>query len=235
MTMVPDLQIVMPVHNEAAVIGRTLKEWRDELASELSYEFIITEDGSKDGTKEVLTDLAKRYPIVLDMTDKRRGYAGAMIAGMRMSTAPYVLAVDADGQFDPKDFCKFWQKREESPVLIGWRQRRADVLARKIMSKSFKALHRLLFHLKLHDASCGYVLMRRSALERLLPRLGVVPEGFWLEVTARASRRSILLQEVPINHRTRTSGTTVVYKPWKVPAIAWRNGLGLLRVWHSPA
>ena len=166
---------------------------------------------------------------------KRRGYAGAMIAGMQMSTAPYVLAVDADGQFDPKDFRKFWQKRDESPVLIGWRQKRADVLARKIMSKSFKALHRLLFRLKLHDASCGYVLIRRSALETLLPRLGAVPEGFWLEVTARASRRKVPLQEVPINYRTRAAGTTVVYKPWKVPTIAWRNGMGLLKGWRSLA
>ena len=230
-----DLQIVMPVHNEAAGIGATMKEWHDELSPQVSFEFIINEDGSKDGTKEVLTDLATRYPIVLDMTDKRRGYTGAMIAGMRISTAPYVLAVDADGQFDPKDFRKFWQKREQFPLLIGWRQRRADVLARKIMSKSFKILHRLLFHLSLHDASCGYVLMRRSALEALLPQLGLVPEGFWLEVTARASRRGIPLEEIPINHRSRTAGTTVVYKPWRVPAIAWRNATGLFRVWLSRA
>ena len=233
--MIPDLQIVMPVHNEAAGIGPTLKEWYDELSPQVSFEFIITEDGSKDATKEVLIELATRYPILLDMTDKRRGYTAAMIVGMRISTAPYVLAVDADGQFDPKDFRKFWQKREQSPLLIGWRPYRADVLARKIMSKSFKTLHRLLFGLSLHDASCGYVLMRRSALEALLPQLGLVPEGFWLEVTARASRKGISLEEVPINHRRRTAGTTVVYKPWRVPAIAWRNATGLLRVWLSRA
>jgi glycosyltransferase involved in cell wall biosynthesis len=233
--MSPDLQIVMPVHNEAAGIGATLKEWHDELSPQVSMQFIVTEDGSKDGTQEVLTNLATRYPMVLDMSDKRRGYTGAMIAGMRQSTAPYVLAVDADGQFDPKDFRKFWQKREDCPLLIGWRQRRADVLARKIMSKSFKALHRALFGLKLHDASCGYVLMHRSAIEKLLPQLGLVPEGFWLEVTARANRRRIPLEEIPINHRSRTAGTSVVYKPWRVPAIAWRNATGLLRVWGSRA
>jgi dolichol-phosphate mannosyltransferase len=235
MPATPDLQIVMPVHNEAASIAPVLKEWHDELSPYLKLEFIITEDGSKDGTKEVLVDLAKRYPMILDMTDKRRGYTGAMIAGMRLSSAPYVLAVDADGQFDPRDFSKFWEKREQSPFLIGWRTRRADVLARRIMSKSFKTLHRVLFQQRLHDASCGYVLMRRSALERLLPELGLVPEGFWLEVTARAGRRGIPIAEVPINHRSRTAGTTVVYKPGRVPGIAWRNGTGLLRVWFSRA
>ncbi len=49
-----------------------------------------------------------------------------------------------------------------------------------------------------------------------------MPEGFWLKVTARASRRGIPVQEVPIHHRSRTAGTTVVYKPWRVPGIAWR-------------
>jgi len=233
MSSAPDLQIVMPVHNEAASIGAVLKEWVDALSPYLKLEFIITEDGSKDGTKEILAGLAKRHSMILDMTDKRRGYTGAMIAGMRLSTAPYVLAVDADGQFDPKDFRKFWDQREQSPFLIGWRTRRNDVLARRIMSKSFKALHRLLFHQRLHDASCGYVLMRRSALEKLLPELGLVPEGFWLEVTARAGRRGIPIMEVPINHRSRTAGTTVVYKPARVPGIAWRNASGLLRVWLS--
>jgi dolichol-phosphate mannosyltransferase len=230
-----ELQIVMPVHNEAKVIGTTLKEWYEELSPFVSVQFVITEDGSKDGTQEVLTQLATQYPVLLDMSDKRRGYTGAMIAGMRLSTAPYILAVDADGQFDPKDFKKFWEKRERCPVLIGWRLVRADVLARRIMSKSFKLLHRGLFGTKLHDASCGYVLMQRSAMEKLLPELGVVPEGFWLEVTARAMRRGIRVEEVPINHRSRTAGTTVVYKPLRVPGIAWRNATGLLRVWASRA
>jgi dolichol-phosphate mannosyltransferase len=230
-----ELQIVMPVHNEAGVIGATLKEWHEELSPWVRCQFIVAEDGSKDGTQEVLRQLVLRYPMLLDMSDKRRGYTGAMIAGMKLSDAPYVLAVDADGQFDPKDFKKFWEKRERCPVLIGWRLVRADVWARKIMSKAFKALHRGLFGSKLHDASCGYVLMQRAAMEKLLPELGLVPEGFWLEVTARARRRGIPVEEVPINHRVRTAGTTVVYKPWRVPGIAWRNASGLLRVWASRA
>ena len=235
MSSSPELQIVMPVHNEAGSIGPVIQEWHDELSRYIDLQFIITEDGSTDGTKEILSDLARRYPLLLDMTDERRGYAGAMIAGMRLSTAPYVLAVDADGQFDPKDFLSFWRSRDRAPFLIGWRQHRADVLARKIMSKSFKTLHRFLFHLKLHDASCGYVLMHQSAVWRLLPQLGLVPEGFWLEVTARAGRSGMPILEVPINHRSRVAGTTVVYRPRKVPAIAWRNGTGLLRVWLSRA
>ena len=168
--MTPDVDVIMPVHNEAASIASTLEEWHAELHDLVNFRFILAEDGSKDNTREILYRLIARFPIVLDFSDKRRGYAGAMIAGMNRSVAPYVLAVDADGQFDPKDFRNFWRKREECPLLIGWRQIRADVLSRKIMSGSFKLLHRALFRMNLHDASCGYVLMQRKTMAEIAAR-----------------------------------------------------------------
>jgi dolichol-phosphate mannosyltransferase len=227
----PELQVILPVHNEGAGITTTLEEWYEQLSPLANFQFIVAEDGSKDDTREKLHGLATRFPISLNFSDKRRGYAGAMIAGMQESVAPYVLAVDADGQFDPKDFLKFWQKRHDLPFLIGWRQTRADVWLRKVMSWTVKMFHHSLFATELHDASCGYVLMTRETVLTLLPDLGKVPEGFWLEVTAIAKKRGIPLGEVPINHRARRIGTTVVYKPWRLPAIAWRNTRGLLSVW----
>lgn len=229
--MTPELQVILPVHNEGAGITATIEEWCELLAPLASFQFIVAEDGSKDDTREKLRALAARFPMILDFSDKRRGYAGAMIAGMRVSVAPYVLAVDADGQFDPKDFLKFWQQRNVHPFLIGWRQNRADVWPRKVMSWTFKKFHHSLFSTALHDASCGYVLMTRATVLALLPHVGKVPEGFWLEVTAIAKKSGIPLAEVPITHRYRRVGTTVVYKPWRLPAIAWRNAKGLLSVW----
>ena len=229
--MTPDVDVIMPVHNEAASIASTLEEWHAELHLLVNFRFILAEDGSKDNTREILYRLIARFPIVLDFSDKRRGYAAAMIAGMNQSVAPYVLAVDADGQFDPKDFRNFWRKREECPFLIGWRQIRADVLSRKIMSGSFKLLHRALFRMNLHDASCGYVLLQRNTMAKLLPGLGLLPEGFWLEVTGKASRIGVPVAEVPIHHRSRTAGKSVVYRPGRVPGIAWRNISGLFKLW----
>jgi len=227
----PELQVILPVHNEAAGITATLEEWYAQLSPLASFQFIVAEDGSKDNTREVLQHLAARLPLLLNFSDKRRRYAGAMLAGMRQSVAPYVLAVDADGQFDPKDFLKFWQLRHDVPFLIGWRQTRADVWPRKLMSWTFKMFHHSLFATSLHDASCGYVLMTRATVLALLPHLGKVPEGFWLEVTAIAKKKGIPLAEIPINHRPRATGTTVVYKLWRLPAIAWRNAIGLLSIW----
>lgn len=223
----------MPVFNEGASIEGTLREWCAEVAPRVAVELLVSEDGSRDDTKRVLARLAGELPLRLDMSDARRGYGGAVMAALRASSAPFVLAVDSDGQCDPADLWGFWDAREQWDMQIGWRVRRGDTRARKLMSRSFRLLHRGLFGIRLHDPSCPYVLVRRSLLERLLPELGTLSEGFWWEFVARCHYAGARMREVPIGHRLRSAGTTVVFRPAKIPAIAWRNGTGLLRLWWS--
>jgi glycosyltransferase involved in cell wall biosynthesis len=227
----PKLDLVMPVHNEGACIENTLHEWHTELSPSIDLHFVIAEDGSKDNTKAVLRTLEKRFPMHLDMAEARRGYGGAMTAALRASSSPYVLTSDSDGQSDPKDFWRVWEMREDFDLLVGWRVNRVDPFSRKVMSKAFKLLHQVLFGTRLHDPSCNVMLMRREAIAPLLPQLGLLSEGFQWEFVARAIQGGLKIGEIPLNHRCRTSGKTVVYKIPRVPGIAWRNGVGLLKVW----
>ena len=227
----PRLDIAMPVHNEGASIGKTLLEWYSELKPQIDVRFLIAEDGSKDDTKSVLRKLEGRLPMLLDMVDTRRGYGGAMTAALRASTTPYVLTSDSDGQSDPSDFWRVWEMRDKFDLVVGWRVNRADHISRKVMSKSFKLFHKSLFGTQLHDPSCNVMLMKRSVIETITPKLGLLSEGFQWEFVARAMKAGIKIGEVPLNHRPRASGVTVVYKPTRVPGIAWRNGIGLLKIW----
>lgn len=227
----PKLDIAMPVHNEGAAIERTLLEWYEELSPRIDLRFIITEDGSRDNTKEVLRSLQTRLPMLLDMVDTRRGYGGAMTAALRASTTPCVLTSDSDGQSDPKDFWKVWEMRDKVDLVVGWRVNRADHISRKMMSKSFKLYHKSLFGTQLHDPSCNVMLMQRSVIDTIVPKIGLMSEGFQWEFVARSMKAGIKIGEVPLNHRLRASGTTVVYKPSRIPGIAWRNGMGLLKIW----
>jgi hypothetical protein len=99
------------------------------------------------------------------------------------------------------------------------------------MSKSFKLFHKSLFGTKLHDPSCNVMLMKRSVIDLIVPKIGLLSEGFQWEFVARAMKAGVKIGEVPLNHRPRASGVTVVYKPSRVPGIAWRNGIGLLKIW----
>jgi len=229
----PKLDLAMPVHNEGASIQSTLEEWWKELSPSMDLRFIIAEDGSKDNTKEVLNKLENELPMLLNMAEVRRGYSGAMTAALCASTSPYVLASDSDGQCDPGDFCRLWEVREKFDLVVGWRVNRADPFVRKMMSKSFRFVHKSLFGTWLHDPSCPFVLMNRLVIATIVPKLGLLREGYWWEFMARAMKAGIRIGEVPVNHRLRASGRTVVYTPTRVPGIAWRNGIGLLKIWRE--
>jgi dolichol-phosphate mannosyltransferase len=229
-----DLQIVMPVYNEGDSIWGTLHEWYEELSLKVSLQFVITEDGSTDNTKEVLTKATEVLPMKLDMMDGRRGYSRAVIDAFNAIDSPYTLAVDSDGQCDPKDFWQFWEKRHDFDVIIGWRVNRADTLMRRLMSGLFKLWYKLLFRGRIHDPSCPYILIRRSALERVVPNLGVLNQGFWWEFTARVHRDDRLsITELPVTHRKRAAGVTQVYKLTKLPGIGITHSLGLLKIWRQ--
>ena len=121
-----ELQIVLPIHNEGESIAQTLEEWHGELSPKVRMEFVTCEDGSTDNTKEVLRECAERLPMKLIIAEGRKGYSQAVIDGYRATDSPYILAIDSDGQCDPKDFWKFWECRDKWDVIIGWRVNRAD-------------------------------------------------------------------------------------------------------------
>jgi glycosyltransferase involved in cell wall biosynthesis len=228
-----ELQILLPVHNEAESIESTIKEIYDELSKKVSIEFLICEDGSVDDTKNVLRRISKIYPLKLIMSDERKGYSRAVMDGMLAMEAPYLLCVDSDGQCDPKDFWAFWTNREKYDVLIGWRVKRADTFMRRAFSRFFYLFYELIFHVPVHDPSCPFILAKRQVIARLVNELGEMKQGFWWEFVARTYRRGFSIKEIPVNHRLRSAGTTQVYKINKMPGIFMRHFIALFKIWSQ--
>jgi dolichol-phosphate mannosyltransferase len=226
-----ELEILLPVHNEAGSIGPVINEIYGELSGKVRFRFIVCEDGSRDNTKQILRELEKTYPMKLVMSDERKGYSKAVRDGMFASTAPYLLCLDSDGQCDPKDLWKLWQFRNDFDMISGWRVKRADTLARKTFSRFFYMFYKILFHPPLHDPSSPFVLSRKAAVQKLAPEMRLMKQGFWWEYTARAYRRGLRIKEVPVNHRLRSAGETQVYKISKMPGIFFGHLYALLRIW----
>jgi len=230
MATAPQLEILLPVHNEADSIQATIQEIYDHIAPQVPLRFIICEDGSRDNTKQILRELAKSIPMNLLLSDARKGYSRAVRDGMEILEAPYLLCLDSDGQCDPKDFASFWAVREQADVVLGWRVNRADNWMRKAMSGSFYLLYKLLYGVPVHDPSCPYVLSRKEVVDQLVGELGAMQQGFWWEYVARVHRRGFKIHELPVNHRLRSAGTTQVYKLRKLPGIGWRHFVALFRI-----
>src|SRR5262249_16418699 len=179
--MTPNLSIVLPVYNEVDSLERVLSEWDASLRGipGLRHVFVVCEDGSTDGTKELIIELEHRYLIVSNSAPWRRGYSQAVRAGIGISETEYVLCIDSDGQIAPDQMSEAWDRRSEDHFLIGWRYPRSDPSVRLVYSKLIKSYHRLLFPNRLHDPSCPFVLGRTKLFERVAPLLVYMDEGFW--------------------------------------------------------
>lgn len=197
----------------------------------MAVRYVVSEDGSSDGTAAVVQALAAALPITLITAPMRKGYSRAVVDGLRATTADLVACVDADGQCDPRDLIRLAQSLDGHDLIVGRRMHRADHWSRKVMSRAFRTVFSVFFSVPLHDPSSPYLLITRPALDRVLASdPGILPQGFWWEFYARAVELGLSLSEIPVGHRARSAGTTQVYRPTKVPRIALVHLIGLIRL-----
>jgi dolichol-phosphate mannosyltransferase len=226
-----ELEILLPVHNEAESIEQTIRELYTVVSRSVRVGFIVCEDGSRDNTKDILQRLALEIPMRLNLSDERKGYSRAVREGMQMLQADWLLCVDSDGQCDPEDFQKFWAARDKADVLLGWRVDRQDTFARRSMSRFFYLLYQAAFHTPVHDPSCPYVLCSKPVAHGLADSLREMKQGFWWEFVARVHRGGYSIFEIPVAHRLRAAGVTQVYHAKKMPGIFIKHVLAIFKIW----
>jgi len=223
--------MILPVFNERKSLPIVLMEWDAMFrANKIPYNFVICEDGSTDGTKEILPGLVKKYPVKLNQAPYRRGYGPAIIDGLDDVSADYLLCIDSDGQCDPADFLKLWRQRKSAGIVIGRRVKRKDNLLRQFFTGSFYCAFWLLFQGKVRDPSSCFLLAETSVLKRNIKYLSLMLEGFRWAVVAVCIKKKIRILEFPINHRQRIAGASRVYHFRTLPGLVCRNFIGLLKI-----
>ena len=200
-----DLSVVVPIYNEAESIEMLVQAIADSVReTQLSYEIICVDDGSKDGSSQVLIDLARRR-IDLKAVILRRNYGQtpAMAAGFETAEGKIIVTLDGDLQNDPADIPMMLAKLNEGYDLVsGWRKNRQDAaLTRLLPSKIANTIIARVTGVKLHDYGCSLKAYRSELiadmnlygeLHRFLPALAYI-EG------AR-------ITEVPVRHHARRFG-----------------------------
>jgi dolichol-phosphate mannosyltransferase len=225
------LSIILPTYNEVNSLEHVLNVWDNYLKKlKIKYEFVICEDGSTDGTKDLILKLTKKFPIVNESSIERRGYGGGVLAGIRASHNDYILCIDSDGQCMPDSFDLLWKNRANSDILIGIRSPRMDPFLRKVYSYLFFVLHKILFPSLIKDPSCPYILAKKKIYLKLLPFLSFMREGFWWGFIGAALKTKINISQYRIRHYARYDGSSVVYKFHKMPSIIFRNIIGLIKL-----
>jgi glycosyltransferase involved in cell wall biosynthesis len=224
------LTILLPVHNEALTIEQVLDGFWEAVIQPTSAQVLVCEDGSTDGTGDVLRRLAGRYSLRFVNGTNRKGYAAAVRDGLLQVETPKVFFADSDGQYFPEDFWKLWRHADDYDMVVGRKVNRNEPLHRLILSRGFHLLVRLMTGVPLKDMDCGFRVLRRDLAAAILPEVGSLPYSFWAEFTILAHRRGMRILEVPVSHRSRLNGGTSIYQWNRLPMIVRRQFRGLIEL-----
>jgi glycosyltransferase involved in cell wall biosynthesis len=220
----------MPAYNEAETIETVLREVHKTIATPMRSSILICEDGSTDGTRDVLARLARELPVDVVSDERRMGYAGGVKRGLLLAPGDSVFFCDSDGQYDPQDFWKLVADLPDSDMVIGCKVRREEPFHRTVLAWGFHVLVRTLFGIRLRDIDCGFRIIRRSYVNAVTPTVASLPYSFWAEFTILGALRGFRIKEVPISHRNRLVGGTSIYQMDRLPRIIITQFLGLLKL-----
>ena len=201
----PELSIFLPVLNEEPNL-RPLHEKLDESLRLLgrTAEIIYVDDGSTDGSLEVLRELAGKDSRMRVISLRRNyGQTAAMAAGIDAARGQVLIPMDADLQNDPADIVRLLDKLDEGyDVVSGWRKDRKDkAITRKIPSMIANRLISWIGGVPLHDYGCSLKAYRRESLEDV--RLYGEMHRF---IPIYASWAGARVTEIPVEHHPRTMG-----------------------------
>ena len=202
-TTTPDISVVIPAYNEAENLAPLLTELELALSAVgRSYELVLVDDGSDDGTGALLLEAARRDPRVRPVRlAARSGQSAALAAGFAHLRGRIVVTLDADLQNDPADLPRLLAALEHADVVSGIRANRQDPAVRRISSRIANGFRRWVLGDRVTDIGCSFKAYRREALEGLPMFVGV--HRF---LPALCQFRGARLVEVGLSHRPRRLG-----------------------------
>lgn len=205
-----DLSVVVPVKNEQDNILPLLAEIKAALEGQIEYEIIYINDGSNDGTAQVLAQARADYPQLRILTHQAScGQSTAVRSGVKAARAAWIATLDGDGQNDPADIPKLLAATRApgaAPnlgLIAGWRKKRRDNWLKRLSSKVANKVRRAMLKDATPDTGCGLKLFRRELflelpyfdhMHRYLPALVLRAGG--------------QIQSIEVNHRHRERGVS---------------------------
>jgi glycosyltransferase involved in cell wall biosynthesis len=201
------LSVVIPVYNES---GTLMEVVRNVISLTGLLEVIIVDDGSTDGTSDVIRQLSEMYPQVRSQRqEKNRGKTAALKTGFAMTTGEVVIVQDADLEYDPSEIPELIRPILEghADVVYGSRflvRRAARVLYyyHYLANKVLTLLSNLLTNLNMTDIETGYKAFRGEIIRNMI--ITSSGFGFEVEVTAKVAKLRCAVYEVPISYYGRT-------------------------------
>jgi len=199
------ITVIIPVYNEVESLHELHNELTAVLKGSFEYELLFVDDGSSDGSIELLTELSNSDPNTKTIQFYRNyGKAAALAEGFKMSSGDYIVTMDADLQDDPSEIPNLVSKLEKGYDLVsGWKKTRHDPWTKRWPSKFFNLVTRLMTGVKIHDFNCGLKIYKQSVVKTV-----EVYGGRHRYIPALAGQKKFKVSEIVVNHRPRKFGVT---------------------------
>jgi glycosyltransferase involved in cell wall biosynthesis len=202
------LSAIIPVHNEEDNILPLFSELKETMNGiTKNFEIIYVDDGSNDNTLSNLLSLfsnEKQHLRIIQLS-KRFGKSAALTAGFQSIKGDIIITLDGDGQDNPSNIPMLLTAlSEDYDVVCGWREKRHDTLiTKRIPSKIYNILIRLITSSNLHDNNCTLRVYRKKAVKDL-----ILPKRAHRYLPVILENRGFKITEIGITHRTRLSGVS---------------------------
>jgi glycosyltransferase involved in cell wall biosynthesis len=204
------LSVVVPAKNEA----ESLPGLVDEIARALRpltadgrlgwFEVVVVDDGSTDGTADVLRALAAEYPELRPVRLKANvGQSAATAAGFRAARGEWVATLDADLQNDPADLALLWDALPGHDAALGWRVKRQDIWSKRVVSRWANRVRNWVLGQTIRDTGCSVRIFSREMALRL-----PVFKGCHRFFGPLLLREGCSVVQRPVNHRPRPHGVS---------------------------
>lgn len=202
------ISVIVPAYNEAKTIAITLNAIRTVAVPGFEFEVIVIDDGSKDGTLEILKANSDLYSVLI-ARPKNGGKGAAVLDGLRRATGDYVIFQDADLEYDPAEYAALLMPVRDvgADVVMGSRflaprYTRVHYFFHKIGNYVITFLLNLIYNKTFTDIYCCYLLYRRSLLDP--DRLRSVGWEQHAEILCHLCQTAENIYEVPVSYRGRT-------------------------------
>lgn len=207
-TQAPEISVCAPAYNERDSIEPVVRDWVKTLITfGRTAEIVITNDGSSDGTGDILVKLQKEVPAlrVVHLT-KNGGYGRALSSAIVASRGKFVVTIDSDGQFDLADAKRLIERAERDgcDLVTGYRVAKKDSFFRVFANHAQNSLVNILCGVKLKDSNCALKVVNGELIRSM--KLEATGYPFPTEICVRIGARGHKMAQEPVAHRERTAG-----------------------------
>ena len=199
------VSVIIPVFNEVESIKELYDQLKIGLEQYTPNEIIFVDDGSSDGSVEAIKKISEFDDSVIFIEFHRNyGKSAALSEGFKYANGNYVVTMDADLQDDPSEIKNLINKLEEGYDLVsGWKKDRKDPLSKRLPSKLFNFVTRMVTGVRIHDFNCGLKIYKKAVVKTL-----ELYGGRHRYIPAMAGQKKFKVTEIIVNHRPRIYGET---------------------------